>query len=59
MTMSDLKRINAIMLEIGFLENLIAMHRSAINKLREEKSLLMAKGWEEKEDAPYGESEHH
>ena len=43
--MSDLlKRINEITLKIGFHENRIALHKSAINKLRKEKSLLMAKG---------------
>ena len=43
--MSDdiLKRIYEITLKMGFHENRIAQHKAALNKLRKEKSLLMAK----------------
>ena len=34
-------RIKDITLKIDFLENRISMHRSAIKKLRKEKSILM------------------
>lgn len=41
--------IKDIELKIAFHENRIAMHRSAIKKLRNEKSILMRimKGWDE------------
>lgn len=39
-----LSRIKDITLEIAFHENRIAMHKSAIQKLRKEKSILMMNG---------------
>ena len=39
-----LSRIKDITLEIAFHENRIAMHKSAIQKLRKEKSILMREG---------------
>ena len=40
-----LSRIKDITLEIAFHENRIAMHKSAIQKLRKEKSILMRREW--------------
>ena len=42
----NIKRINEITMEIGYHSNRIALHQAAINKLRKEKSLLMARGWD-------------
>ena len=39
-----ISRIKDITLEIAFHENRIAMHKSAIQRLRKEKSLLMMNG---------------
>lgn len=38
-----INRINEINAEIGFHENRISLHKQALNKLRKEKSLMMAK----------------
>ena len=45
-----LSRIKDITLEIAYHENKIAMHQRAINKLRKEKSILMANGEWSKDD---------
>lgn len=42
--MDGISRIKDIMLKIAFHENRIAMHKSAIEKLRKEKSILMMNG---------------
>ena len=39
-----ISRINEINAKIGFHESRISLHKQALNKLRKEKSLLMAKG---------------
>ncbi len=39
-----ISRIKDITLEIAFHENRIAMHRSAIKRLKKEKSILMMNG---------------
>ena len=44
-------RIKDITLKIDFHENRISMHRSAIKKLRNEKSILMRMKKEREEDA--------
>ena len=41
---NSISRIKDITLEIAFHENRIAMHKSAIEKLRKEKSILMMSG---------------
>lgn len=45
----NVNRIKDITLKIAFHENRIALHRSAIKKLRNEKSILtrIMKGWNE------------
>lgn len=45
----NVSRIKDITLKIAFHENRIAMHKSAIKKLQNEKSILMRimKGWNE------------
>lgn len=45
----NVSRIKDITLKIAFHENRITMHKSAIKKLRNEKSILMRimKGWNE------------
>jgi hypothetical protein len=46
-----LSRMKDITLEIAYHENKIAMHKRAINKLRKEKSILMANGeWKTVDD---------
>lgn len=40
----DINRIKDITLEIAFHENRIAMHKSAIRRLKKEKSILMMNG---------------
>lgn len=42
--MDNISRIKDITLKISFHENRIAMHKSAIKRLRKEKSILMMKG---------------
>ena len=42
---TNTKEINKIFEKIGYHEKKIAWHKRAINYLRKEKSLLMAKGW--------------
>jgi hypothetical protein len=42
--MDDISRIKDITLKIAFHENRIAMHKSAIERLRKEKSILMMNG---------------
>jgi len=42
--MDGISRIKDITLKIAFHENRIAMHKSAIKRLKKEKSILMMKG---------------
>ena len=42
--MNNISRIKDITLKIDFHENRIAMHKSAVKRLRKEKSILMMNG---------------